>query len=282
MTDILTVSGLSKAYPSFSLKNVSFSVPAGSITGFIGRNGSGKTTTLKSLVNLVHPDSGSVSYFGLPFPENESELKQSIGFSGGAVNYYQKKKLNTIADVTKSFYNSWNDSAFREYMNLFSLDGDKTPQQLSEGMKVKFNLALALSHNPKLLILDEPTSGLDPVSRDEILEILLALRDKGISVLFSTHITSDLDKCADRIIYIRSGEIIAEDTVTAFTDSYRLLRSASNYAIVENNPAILGKCRNKTDSTYLIKKESAELFSECELSVPGLEEIMIHLERGSL
>ena len=184
--------------------------------GLIGRNGAGKTTTLKSIFNLVHPDGGAVRIFGLAMPEKEREIKQRIGYAGGAANYYQRKKLREIAAVTKTFYDNWDEAAYRKYMAAFSLDENKTPRELSEGMRVKFSLTLALSHRAELLILDEPTSGLDPVSRAELLDTFLFLKEQGVSILFSTHITSDLEKCADDITYIAKGKLIASMPLEAF------------------------------------------------------------------
>lgn len=206
---IAEVRSLCKEYPSFTLSEVSFELYKGRITGFIGRNGAGKTTTIKSMLNLVHPTSGEISYFGLPFPENEAEIKQRIGYSTGAVNYYPRKKIREIAAVTKTFYNNWDEDAYREYLALFDLNEEKCPFELSEGMKVKFNLLLALSHRAEILILDEPTSGLDPFSRDELLELFIELKKRGAAILFSTHITSDLEKCADDVVYIQKGKIVA-------------------------------------------------------------------------
>ena len=210
---IVEVDRLSKEYPAFRLQEVSFALEEGRIAGFIGRNGAGKTTTIKSMLNLVHPLSGEVRYFGLPLKDNEAAIKQRIGYSTGTVNYYPKKKLKDLAAVTRSFYPNWDEAAWREYMTLFSLDENKAPAELSEGMKVKCNLAVALSHRAEVLILDEPTSGLDPFSRDELLDLFLMLKERGVAILFSTHITSDLEKCADDIIYIREGAIVrASDT----------------------------------------------------------------------
>jgi len=214
--NIAEIRNLSKRYPSFNLKDISFSLEKGRIAGFIGRNGAGKTTTIKCMLNLVHPDSGEISYFGLPLKDNESEIKQRIGYSNGTINYYPRKKLSDIIAVTKSFYSNWDDVACYEYLKLFNLDLNKTPSELSEGMKVKVNLLLALSHRAEILILDEPTSGLDPFSRDELLEIFLMLKERGTAIFFSTHITSDLEKCADDIIYIHNGKLIASLPVKAF------------------------------------------------------------------
>ena len=220
MMPLCNIENLSKSYPSFVLSDISFELNAGRITGFIGRNGAGKTTTIKSVLGLVHPDCGKIYYFGLPFSENQREIKQHIGFSTGAVNYYPKKKIKNIVAVTKTFYQNWDEGAYREYLELFSLDENKTPCELSEGMKVKFNLLLALSHRAEILILDEPTSGLDPFSREELLELFIELKNRGVAVLFSTHITSDIEKCADDIMYIRNGRLVVNCPKDEFCRNY--------------------------------------------------------------
>ncbi len=214
--NIVEINNVCKSYPAFRLNNVSFSLESGKITGFVGRNGAGKTTTIKSMLNLIHIDSGDISYFGLPLAGNEMEIKQRIGYSTGTVSWYPRKTIREIVDVTKSFYRSWDEEAYQKYMKLFSLDDSKKPLELSEGMKVKFNLLLALSHRAEVLILDEPTSGLDPFSRDELLEVFMTLKEHGVTILFSTHITSDLERCADNIVYIRKGEIQASCSKTDF------------------------------------------------------------------
>ena len=216
--NLCEVRHLCKDYPGFALRDVSFSLQPGTITGFIGRNGAGKTTTIKSMLNFIHPSGGEIIYFGLPLSGNEDAIKQRIGFSTGSVNYYPKKKLKELVSVTKPFYKNWDEGAYREYLELFSLDENKAPSELSEGMKVKCNLLLALSHRAEILILDEPTSGLDPFSRDELTDLFTVLKDRGTAIFFSTHITSDLEKCADRIVYIRNGEIVCEDTREHFRE----------------------------------------------------------------
>lgn len=217
---IVQVRGLNKTYPSFKLKNVSFDIDEGRITGFIGRNGAGKTTTIKSMLNLVHPDSGEIVYFGKSLSENENEIKKLIGYSTGTVNWYPRKKLRDIVSVVKNCYDTWDEEAYRKYLALFSLDENKAAAELSEGMKVKCNLLLALSHNAKVLILDEPTSGLDPFSRDELLELFTELKGHGVAVFFSTHIISDIEKCADDIVYISKGEIAAALPKDDFTGRF--------------------------------------------------------------
>lgn len=219
---VLNVNQVSKTYPSFKLREVSFGVEKGKIMGFIGRNGAGKSTTMKSILNIVHMDRGEVSYFGMDMKECESEIKQRIGFAGGAIDYFKKKKIRELIAVTKLFYDNWDEELYQKYMDLFSINEDKTPSELSQGMKVKLNLVIAMSHKAELLILDEPTSGLDPVSREELLMIFQYLKSQGVSILFSTHITSDLDKCADDITYIREGQIIYSGSLQEFTKGRNL------------------------------------------------------------
>ena len=211
---------LKKAYPSFMLSDVSFSLRPGRITGFIGRNGAGKTTTIKSMLGLVHPDGGEISYFGTPLSGNEKKIKQRLGYSTGAVNYYPKKRIREIVAVTRPFFDSWVEDSYRKDRSLIALDESKLPSELSCGMRVKLNLLLALSHRAEILILDEPTSSLDPFSRDELLDIFTELKDRGVSILFSTHITSDIEKCADDILYIKKGRLAADCTKEDFVKKY--------------------------------------------------------------
>lgn len=217
---IAEIRNLCKVYPTFMLNKISFALESGRITGFIGRNGAGKTTTIKSMLGLVHPSAGEIRYFGMSFAGNENEIKCRIGYSTGAVNYYPKKKIRDIVAVTKTFYSTWDEAAYREYLTMFALDESKTPSELSEGMKVKFNLLLALSHKAEILILDEPTSGLDPFSRDELLNLFVKLKTCGVAILFSTHITSDLEKCADDIVYIQKGKLITACSKAEFVERY--------------------------------------------------------------
>ncbi len=214
---------LNKTYPAFRLSDVSFDIASGEITGFIGRNGAGKTTTIKSMLNLIHPDGGEILYFGKPLAGNETEIKKHIGYSTGSVNWYPRKKLKDILAIVRRFYDTWDEVAYRKYLALFHLDENKTAMELSEGMKVKCNLLIALSHQAKVLILDEPTSGLDPFSRDELLDIFMELKRNGVGVFFSTHIISDIEKCADKIVYISGGNIVAalpkEDFIRRFSET---------------------------------------------------------------
>lgn len=231
--NVLTVKGLCKSYPSFTLKEVSFALPQGTVMGFIGRNGAGKSTTLKSILGLVHPDKGQVTFMEQDVAQNEQYMKENIGVVLGGIDFYAQKKIKTITDVTRRFYPNWEEEKYRHYLSLFGLDETKRVRELSDGMRVKYLIALALSHQAKLLILDEPTSGLDPVSRDELTELFRAIvADGSRSILFSTHITSDLEKCADHITFIKDGEIFFTGAKADFLTEYAHLGTTLEEIIV--------------------------------------------------
>ena len=220
--NVLEVRELRKTYPAFTLKDVSLDVPQGAIVGFIGRNGAGKSTTLKSILGLVHPDGGTVRAFGLDYAANEAAIRRRIGVVLGGIDFYPKKKVGVITDVTRRFYSNWDEDKYRHSLGLFAIDESKRVDQLSSGMKVKYMIALALSHSAELLILDEPTSGLDPVSRDELVELFRRIvADGSRSILFSTHITSDLEKCASHIAFIKDGEMLYDGGVEDFKARFR-------------------------------------------------------------
>lgn len=278
--EMLSVRNLCKKYNTFTLLDVSFSLEKGYIMGFIGRNGAGKTTTLKSMLGLVHPDSGNVAVLGEDFAENEFDCKQKIGLVLGGVDYYPKKKLKVITDVTKRFYSEWDDREYERCLKRFDLDPGKRIDELSAGMRVKYSLALALSHHARLLILDEPTSGLDPVSRDDLLELFQEIIEDGEhSILFSTHITSDLEKCADFITYIKDGEILASTDKDSFLDSYRIVKGTLEQLSEALSQKLLGCRKHKFGFDGLIRKTGLSAAAGMEISPADLESIMIHIER---
>lgn len=275
----LKIKGLNKKYEKFHLKDISFNLEKGFIMGFIGVNGAGKTTTLKSILNLVHKDSGEVTIFGKDFTENEIKLKQDIGYMFGGVDFYPKRKLKTITSVLKRFYDNWDDNIYNTYTNRFGLDPEKRIEELSSGMKTKYSLALSLSHQAKLYILDEPTSGLDPVARDELLELFQELVEDGEkSILFSTHITSDLEKCADYITYIKNGQLVTSDTKDDLLESYRLIKGTSSLLELVAHKVVDYKT-NSYGFSALIKTDDLPANTDLTVSKPNLEEIMIYHEK---
>lgn len=278
MENVLSVRGLTKRYDKFALKDVSFDVRRGEIMGFIGRNGAGKTTTLKSLMNYLHPDAGEIDFFGKPMTGNEMEIKRRTGFVTGGVDYYMRRKLRAITDVTRGFYPNWDEAAYKRCIAAFSLDEDKAPAELSVGMKVKYNLALAMSHRAELLLLDEPTSGLDPVSRDDLLDVFLGLKREGVSILFSTHITSDLDKCADRITYIRAGEMQACCALEELVNAYVVAEIPED--AIGGIPAnlLIGAKPARRGFSALVRKSDAAKLNIATTPV-ALDDVIVHMEK---
>lgn len=276
---LLEVEGLTKRYPGFTLDSVSFRLETGYIMGFIGRNGAGKTTTLKSMLGLVHADAGSVQIDGTEYREDEHLAKQKLGVAFGGVDYYPRARLSDIARVTRRFYEVWDETQYRALLQRFQLDEKKRVRELSQGMKVKFSLALALSHNAKLLLLDEPTSGLDPVSREELIELLQHIVEDGEhSILFSTHITSDLEKCADYITYIRGGRIAASTDLDSFKSEYRLVRGTRAQLTEPLVQKFIGARKNAFGFTALAKAEDAAAMVGLEIAPADLESIMIYFD----
>lgn len=281
MEEMLSVIGLNKKYPSFELKDVTFSVKPGEIMGFIGRNGAGKTTTLKSIMNLVHFDSGKVIAFDQDMQEYELDNKQRIGFALSELNYYPNSTIRRLMDVTKRFYKNFDEKKFMEVCKIFNLDINKKLEELSSGMKVKYSVAVALSHQAELLILDEPTSGLDPVSRDEILDIFREIvKNKDRAILFSTHITSDLDKCASNITYIHEGEIIFTGKKKDFVSSYLFVNDKSKNKELEKEYIACKELDDRIEGLIDVNNKDIFIKNKIEVKEPDLEQIMVYLERS--
>lgn len=232
MEKALEIQNLRKDYPKFSLKDVSFSLPRGYIMGLIGPNGAGKTTIIKLILNLITRKSGKILVFGLDNIADERAVRSRIGFVHDEPSFYNYLRLEKVKNIIAPFYESWDDDLFHRLCRDFELPVNKKVGSLSRGMKMKFALALAFSHNADLILMDEPTSGLDPVFRRELLDRLsLLLQDEGKSVLYSTHITSDLERRADYITYIQNGEILFSTTRDEIKD---------NWAIVKGGNELLG------------------------------------------
>ena len=280
MNNVLEINKINKSYPTFSLKDVSFEVKPGKIMGFIGRNGAGKTTLLKCIMNLVHYESGKISAFDKDMTEYELENKQRIGFALSELNYYPNKTIRQLMKVTKKFYKNFDENKFNNACKLFNLNIDKKLEELSSGMKVKFSVAIALSHNAELLILDEPTSGLDPVSREEILDIFRDIvKDGKRSILFSTHITSDLDKCANDITYIHNGSIIYTGTKKDFISSYMFVVDKTKNKNLLDEYISYKELDNCIEGLIDASKKDYFIKNNFEVEEPDLEQIMVYLER---
>jgi ABC-2 type transport system ATP-binding protein len=225
MDRILEIHNLRKEFKGFVLDNISFSLPRGFIMGFIGPNGAGKTTTIKLIMNLVHRNSGEIEVFGLDSVRHEKEIKERIGFVYDETYYFELLTAGEIGFLMPRFYRSWDRAAYSRYLTGFEIPAKKKIKEFSRGMKMKFSLAVALSHNAELIILDEPTSGLDPIFRQEILTLLAeAIQDGNKAVLFSSHITSDLERIADYVTFIDQGRIIFSESKEDVLERYSVVQ----------------------------------------------------------
>ena len=279
MAEILTVRNLCKNYPAFELHDVSFSIRASSIMGLIGRNGAGKTTTITSILRLVRPDGGSVEFLGQPVDDDAAALRREAGYVSGDLCYYPRKRLSQLTAVTRSFYSAWDSARYEALLRRFSLDDSKRVCELSAGMKVKYQLACALSHGAKLLILDEPTSGLDPVSRDDLLDLLRSLCEQdGVSILFSTHITSDLDACADDVTYLQNGTVAQSVSLAGFTAPWKKLKGPETALAPALRGALRGLRVHRGEFEALYPSD-LPCPAGCREELADLQTVMVYLER---
>ena len=278
MNDILTVNGLNKSYGNFSLKDVTFSLPEGCITGFIGVNGAGKTTTLRTLLGLTSKLSGNIQFFGLDMDKNERQIKDRIGIVLDDGCFYDELSLAEMKSVISAAYTSWSEQDFKRYMDMFSLDPRQKINTLSKGMKMKYALALALSHNAELLIMDEPTSGLDPLIRSQLLKTLIEyMKNGGKGVFFSTHITSDLDKIADMLIMIDNGRIVFQEEKDTLLDTYRIVKGDSRSLSTDVRKLFLSISETDFGFTGITKQisEVRSYIPDVMVERPTIEDIML-------
>lgn len=278
MTNILEVTGLNKSYGDFSLSNVTFSLPEDCITGFIGVNGAGKTTTLRSILRLATNASGSIKLFGLDMEKHEHELKNRIGVVMDNGGFYDELTMSEMKNIIAPAYSSWSEQDYKGYMDRFSLNQKQKINTLSKGMRMKYALALALSHKAELLIMDEPTSGLDPLIRSQLLTILANyMKEGGKGVFFSTHITSDLEKIADMLIMIDHGKIVFQEEKDTLLESYRVVKGDTKELDQENRKlfqSIKTTDFSFTGVTNQIKKVQ-ECLPEIVIERPTIEDIML-------
>lgn len=228
---LLEIKGLRKSYQDFQLQNVNLTLPAGGIMGFLGRNGAGKSTTMKAIMDLIKPDEGDICILGKAMPENEVAIKEQVGYVGDTPLLNNAWTVEQTLNFVRHFYPKWDQETVERNLERFEISQDKKVSELSKGMKVKVSLILAMAHQPKLLLLDEPTSGLDPVIRGEVLELLLDfVQDESRGVLFSSHITSDVEKIADWVTVIDDGQIFFSEDKESLLERYRRIVISGNEA----------------------------------------------------
>ncbi len=270
----IEIHDLHKSFEGFSLKDISFSVPQGTVMGFIGENGAGKSTTIKCLLNLLKKEYGEVLLFGKDIVEHEISIKNDIGVVFDELHVPETLNATQLDKFMKKVFKTWDSGYYFERLAQFKVPERKKVKELSRGMRMKLSIALALAHHPKLLILDEPTSGLDPIIRDEILDLFLAfMQDETHSILFSSHITSDLEKIADYITFIHNGEILFSESKDVLLYEYGIFKGSKEEVSAIPEHAILRKRNGAFGLEALVlKNEVHEVFP---LEKPSIEDIML-------
>lgn len=283
MDNILEINKLRKNYKDFALKDISFSLQRGYIMGFIGPNGAGKSTTIKLIMNLLKKDGGDIRIFGLDPAKQERKIKNRIGFVYDENYFYEDLTVNEMKSVIAPFYSLWDEGAFKRYVKDFELPVNKKLKELSKGMKMKFSMAIALSHNAELLIMDEPTSGLDPVVRSELMDILSYLiQDENKGIFFSTHITSDLSRVADYITFLNQGEIIFSTAKDEVMEKYGIVKGGKELLDMDTRKYFSGIRENQFGFEALTPDKNAtrKVFGDrVVIEKPTLDDIMVYYTR---
>lgn len=285
MDNVIIAKKLQKSYQGFQLKNIDLEIPLGCVTGMIGVNGSGKTTIVKCLLKLISRQEGMIQFWGLDLDFHEQEIKNRVGVVLGENTFYESLTLLEMKNIFAAAYKNWREDIFRKYMNHFGLDSRKKIFSLSREMKAQFALCLALSHQAELLIMDEPTTGLDPMTRKEMINILLEyMKTDGRSVLFLTHTVSDLDKFADVIILVDHGQVIFQEEKDVLEDKHKRIRGRIEQldpqirklflAIEETGYGFQGICKDY--------RQIKEICPQLPMERVGIENIMLAYLKGGV
>lgn len=275
----LELKDVTKKYDGFTLKNISFNVPKGSIMGFIGQNGAGKTTTIRSMLNLIKIDGGEIKLLGLDHIKSEHEIKERIAVVFDELPFHDIFNANQMSKIFRGIYKNWDNETYTNYLDRFQLPRKKKIGQFSKGMKMKLQIACALSHKAELLVMDEATTGLDPVVRNEILDIFLEyLQDEKHSILMSSHITGDLEKIADSITFIDRGQILLSGYKDDILESHGIIKCSKNdYKNIDPADFISARLSDfGADVMISDKSEMSRKYSGLIIDRAPLDEIMVY------
>ena len=278
-TNAIEIQGITKKYDGFTLDNISFNVPRGSIMGFVGQNGAGKTTTIRSILNIIPIDSGKISLLGMDHLKNEEEIKERIAVVFDEMPFHDLFTAKDMGRIFKGLYQKWSDQTFQQFMERFQLPMNKKLGKFSKGMKMKMQIACALSHEAELLIMDEATTGLDPVVRSEILDIFLEyLQDEDHSILMSSHITSDLEKIADSVTFIDKGRILLSGYKDEILDSHGILKCTKrDYKDLDPEDFISARLTDFGAEALVSDRAAvARKYSGAVIDPASLDEIMVY------
>ena len=274
----IEIRNLTKKYDGFTLDNISFCVPKGSIMGFIGQNGAGKSTTIKAILNIIKTDGGQISLLGMDHLKDETAAKEQIAAVFDECPFHDSFKAKQLSIMFKGLYENWNEELFYSYLDRFNLPRNKKIGKFSKGMKMKMQIATALSHGAKLLIMDEATTGLDPVVRNEILDIFREyLSDDTNSILMSSHITSDLDKIADCVTFIDKGKLLLTGYKDDILESHGLIKcSEADYQKMDAEDVVSARKSDFcVDVMVSDRMECKRKYAWADIEKTNLEEIML-------
>lgn len=277
--NVITLKGVSKDYGDFKLDNVSFSVPEGSVCGFIGQNGAGKTTTIRIILDAINRDGGEVYVFGKSMDKDSAAVREEIGVVFDEMGFHDFLSAAQINTIMKNIYKNWNQEKYFNYLKRFSLPAKKACRSFSRGMRMKLQIATALSHEAKLLIMDEPTSGLDPIVRNEMLQIFREfVVEEDHTILLSSHITGDLEKLADEVVFIDGGKIILQGNKDELLEKHGILRCKKDEVEIINKDLVVSAEISSLGAEVLVndRKAAEKMYPQMIVEPAGLEEIMIH------
>lgn len=284
MENVVELKNVTKRFKGFSVNHINLQVKRGFVTGFIGANGAGKSTTIKTMMNLLRPDAGEVKLFGLDYKTHEKEIKQRIGFVYDGNIFFEGLNLKDIKRIVAPAYKRWDDTIFYQYVEQFELPLNKAIKTFSKGMQMKASLAIALSHHAELIIMDEPTAGLDPIFRRELLDLLQELMvDGNRTIFFSTHITTDLDRIADYIAFIQKGELVFNQSIHDVAENYALVKGELNLLDRDTEKAFVHVHRASTGFEALTDNIKAvkNIFGDTVMiERASLEDIMYYFKGG--
>ncbi|MBD8006874.1 ABC transporter ATP-binding protein [Bacillus norwichensis] len=285
MENIVEFKGVTKRFQGFSLESINLQIKQGYVTGFIGANGAGKSTTMKLIMNLLQADAGEIKVFGLDYARHEKEIKERIGFVYDSNVFYESLNIKDIRQIVAPSYKNWSDEQFYDYVKKFELPLNKAVKTFSKGMLMKVSLAMALSHDAEFIMMDEPTAGLDPVFRRELLDILKdIMRDGKRTLFFSTHITSDLDHIANYITFIQKGKILFNDSIDEVRERYALVKGSTDLINRDTEKSFIKVEHSSTGFQALTDdvKKVKELFGDrVSIEEASLEDIMFYVKGAS-
>lgn len=271
-TSAIEIRGLTKKYPDFSMDNLQLEIPRGYVTGIVGRNGAGKTTLMKAILSMVDYE-GEITVLGESMREQGVEMKHRIGVVLDPDGYAGDMRIRDIGKMLQKFYRNWEPETYQKYLWLFGIEDRKKVSELSKGMRVKLDLAAALSHRSDLFILDEPTAGLDPMVRNEILSLFTdIMQDEAKTILLSTHITSDLDKIADYIVVMEEGRVLLQQTKDSLMEDYLLVKGGA--VSTEQEKILIGMEKGRFCVSGVIAQKDKMFFPDFVTERPNVEDIM--------